>query len=303
MSELKGRYLKALVDSPFGGQVKAGEYGLISSKGLGNVDFPDHKCYSASEALKHPNLFELMPIGFDPNKTSYPYIAVITDTQQEWDFVISKCEPHSALYKLSKSFDTFKKQCPEGMAICIKDNAYCGIDWYKKQGALIYTFQEWYKLHGYSPEKTEWIPKVGEYAIMENAGGWGFSPQNNGSLALITNVGASIDGKDYPISGKLIRKSDNHLTQIKFTDVPVRSDRYPGIIICRKALPHEIPTDAPKEISNKLTIFPTEGCVYDSIENLMPLCNYLVNRPMSGSDGTTKKEEAIGIAWSSTSQW
>jgi len=374
MSELVGRYLKALINNPDGGgSVKAGEYGLIRSNDLYNVDFPNHKNYCATGALRQPKKYELMPIGFDPNKTSYPYKVVITNTQEEWDFVISKCSPSSTLYTLSKSFESFKKQYPEGIAVCIKDAAYCGIDWYKKQGALIYSFEEWCKLNNYTLRSTwipkigdvltligvktdpvvtitavledgmdgckwvkftpdtnyggrfrvnlkslpntngyylgkdftlgsdgktitPWIPQVGEYAIMEEAGGWGFSPQNNGSLAIITKVGASRDGKEYPISGNLVK--DNTL----FTDVPIRSDRYPGRIICRKALPHEISTDITKEVE-ELIHFPSEGCVYDSISNLELLTKYLTARPNSRSDGTTKKEEAIGVAWNSTSQW
>lgn len=63
---LIGRYLKALVDSPNGGLVKKGEYGLITDENLLHVDFESQKNYSCSCALDYPELYELMPIGFIP---------------------------------------------------------------------------------------------------------------------------------------------------------------------------------------------------------------------------------------------
>lgn len=63
---LIGRYLKALVDSPNGGSVKKGEYGLITDENLLHVDFESQKNYSCSCALDYPEHYELMPIGFIP---------------------------------------------------------------------------------------------------------------------------------------------------------------------------------------------------------------------------------------------
>ena len=63
---LVGRYLQALVDYPNGGCVKRGEYGLIKTESLSNIDFPSQKCYTAREALTNGK-FMLMPKGFSPN--------------------------------------------------------------------------------------------------------------------------------------------------------------------------------------------------------------------------------------------
>jgi hypothetical protein len=87
---------------------------------------------------------------------------------------------------------------------------------------------------------TNWIPEVGEYAVMVNAGGWSYSPDNNSCVAKITEVNAKqfYNGvKTYTIAGKLInpRTSDYN----SFNSIPlINSDKK---LICRKAEPHEIP--------------------------------------------------------------
>lgn len=80
----------------------------------------------------------------------------------------------------------------------------------------------------------EWIPKIGEYAVMEKAGGWGYRPENNGCVAIIENVKSSAN--DYKISGKVINpKIVDRYT--KFRDIPIKTDKG---YICRKATPEEI---------------------------------------------------------------
>ncbi len=67
LSNYIGRYLEALVDSPHGGTVKKGEYGLIINEQ--QVNFPRHKGYTCSKALSESNLninYRLMPEGFTP---------------------------------------------------------------------------------------------------------------------------------------------------------------------------------------------------------------------------------------------
>lgn len=90
----------------------------------------------------------------------------------------------------------------------------------------------------------EWIPQVGEYAIMEKAGGWSYSPDNNGCLAIITAVNKRWMpqiNKDVPsISGKLINPKT--ITYEEFTNVPIYSHNGKDVVV-RKALPHEIPIE------------------------------------------------------------
>lgn len=67
LSNYIGRYLEALVNSPHGGTVKKGEYGLIINHSQAN--FPSQIGYHCSEALKKNNLnirYRLMPEGFTP---------------------------------------------------------------------------------------------------------------------------------------------------------------------------------------------------------------------------------------------
>lgn len=108
------------------------------------------------------------------------------------------------------------------------------------------TYEEFEKKY-INPEKpSEWIPKVGEYAVMERAGGWGYRPENNGCIAIITGVkpcecvpGGTIPQDTYKISGKLLNpKIESHYT--KFSNIPIKTDQG---YICRKALSHEIPED------------------------------------------------------------
>jgi hypothetical protein len=58
-----------------------------------------------------------------------------------------------------------------------------------------------------------------------------------------------------------------------------------------------------KEQKEELKEFPSEGCVYDSVEKLDNLVKYLLNRPLNRTDGKVQKSEAIGIAWNRTSCW
>lgn len=64
---LIGRWVKALVDSPVGGSVRAGEYGKFTSEY--KIDFPSQKNYSCSIQTLTESLtkLELMPEGFEPS--------------------------------------------------------------------------------------------------------------------------------------------------------------------------------------------------------------------------------------------
>jgi hypothetical protein len=67
-----GRYIKALVDKPFGGAVKAGDIGKIIDEH--DADFPSHKNYSCKSALHKAFLgikFELMPEGYVPSAEEF----------------------------------------------------------------------------------------------------------------------------------------------------------------------------------------------------------------------------------------
>ena len=95
---------------------------------------------------------------------------------------------------------------------------------------------------------TDYIPKIGDYVIMENAGGWGYHPANNGCLAVITDVstrrisGIKKDLTVYSISGTLINSIKS--LPVKFADIPQLDSSEK--VVFRQALPHEISNTTPK---------------------------------------------------------
>lgn len=94
------------------------------------------------------------------------------------------------------------------------------------------------------PSKSEYIPQVGDYVVMEKAGGWGYSPDNNGCVALVSRVGKNRVGRVEVSSiwGEVINPNNNS-RGVKFSDIPQFGY---GKEIFRKALPHEIPNTTSK---------------------------------------------------------
>lgn len=95
----------------------------------------------------------------------------------------------------------------------------------------------------------EYIPQVGDYVVMENAGGWGYSPHNNGCIAIVEKVSTRAVGYysksiTVPsIGGQVI--NPKKLDGVVFTNVPIIGLNKERVF--RKALPHEIPSDLPKK--------------------------------------------------------
>ena len=89
------------------------------------------------------------------------------------------------------------------------------------------------------PKVAEYIPQVGDYVIMEKAGGWGYSPDNNGCVAFVSRVGKTIVERVevFSIWGEVINPNEDKV--VRFTNIPQFG--YNKKIIFRKALPHEIP--------------------------------------------------------------
>ena len=87
----------------------------------------------------------------------------------------------------------------------------------------------------------EYTPQVGDYVVMEKAGGWGYSPDNNGCVALVSRV---VRAEVSSIWGEVINPNDNS-RDVKFSAIPQFG--YDKEVIFRKALPHEIPINTPQE--------------------------------------------------------
>ena len=82
----------------------------------------------------------------------------------------------------------------------------------------------------------EYTPQVGDYVVMEKAGGWGYSPDNNGCVALVSRV---VYSEVSSIWGEVINPNDTS-RGVKFSAIP--QFRHNKEVIFRKALPHEIPS-------------------------------------------------------------
>ena len=91
----------------------------------------------------------------------------------------------------------------------------------------------------------EYIPQVGDYVVMEKAGGWGHSPDNNGCVALVSRIGKTIvEGVEVPcIWGEII--NPNTIRNVKFSNIPQFG--YDKEVIFRKTLPYEIPINTSQE--------------------------------------------------------
>lgn len=93
----------------------------------------------------------------------------------------------------------------------------------------------------------DYTPKVGDHVIMEKAGGWGYHPDNNGCLAIISKISNRViehvkgSSVTYSISGKVINPKTS--SSVKFTDVPQIGCE--NEIIFRKATMAEITAFSP----------------------------------------------------------
>ncbi len=132
---LVGRYIKALVDRPLGGYIKAGEYGIITDDKRGYVDFPSQRNYGIEISFQdYPNKYQLMPKDFNPNKIeSTP----ITTTSEDLLKEAKRRYPVGTVYKglvsgtstiKTETFDYYKGQdqiCTDGGTV------YLGGQWAK----------------------------------------------------------------------------------------------------------------------------------------------------------------------------
>lgn len=78
---------------------------------------------------------------------------VITTTQEEWDFCLSKCDQSSRISKCNDKFKQWSEPYPEGIAVYIENNSYCGVNWFKNNGYEVIPFQEFLDSNGYTFEE------------------------------------------------------------------------------------------------------------------------------------------------------
>ena len=102
----------------------------------------------------------------------------------------------------------------------------------------------------------EYTPQVGDYVVMEKAGGWGYSPDNNGCVALVNRIGKTIAYgiEVFSIGGEVINPNKGHA--VKFSGIPQFADKE---VVFRKALPHEIPSSNVKVEPQQQVVEWSEG--------------------------------------------
>lgn len=214
MEDLTGRYLKAKVDQAdeVGGIFKGNYTKIISHSGLGNYNidwgFGD---YIAAKPINTRN-WELMPIGWTPDtEKKYTYEVVCCETQEQWDFVLSKFNPLG----LEKSLWNKGRCITFGGTTTI--GTHSAKSWFESNGvSKVYSFEEWCNKFGhvFSPEKEEF--KVGDWAV---------------SLTKTKNY----------IIGEVGRISKVENGMCAFEGKPQDWGNLRDFNTYRKALPHEIP--------------------------------------------------------------
>ena len=112
-------------------------------------------------------------------------------------------------------------------------------------------------------KKEEYIPQIGDYVVMEKAAGWGYSPDNNGCIAIVEKVSSKtvqhLGSVSYTVPSIYCTVvSPKNLNNINFIDVPIIGLDKERIF--RKALPHEIPSNLPKKDVIKKSDSPLEIC-------------------------------------------
>lgn len=209
MENLNDRWVKILKDNPWSSGAKIGQYYQIDHYAGG-----DHKLKGAGYISSNPmGNYELMPIGWTPEiEKKYTYEVVSCETQEQWDFVLSKFNP----------LGLEKRLWDKGRCITFGGTTAIGThstkSWFEHtRTSKIYSFEEWCNKFGhvFSPKKEEW--KIGDwaYVLKESRGGY----KNPGDVFKVIKVQNSFS-----------------IPCLYFDDYScVTADRV------RKALSHEIP--------------------------------------------------------------
>ena len=175
--------------------------------------------YFKEKGFSYPN------ICFELYQETYKYEVVHTETQEQWDFVLTKIK--NTVNNTSKGFISYKEES----GLNINSGSQADIPWWKetyKENIKIYSFEEWLDKFGHKSEylkqnqkQEQWIPQVGDYVITK-----GYSDSYDGRILKITKIDSNrycyfevFDKGYYDKNHNFGKKS-----------------------ILRKALPHEIPT-------------------------------------------------------------
>lgn len=164
---------------------------------------------------------------------TYKYEVVHTETQEQWDFVLTKIK--NTVNNTSKGFISYKEES----GLNINSGSQADIPWWRetyKENIKIYLFEEWLDKFGHKSEylkqnqkEEQWIPQVGDWIYSNNLGCWDYNECK------------------HPV--KIVEIKDNKFRYDLFSNTKTNSFKKGDISghynlskIVRKALPHEIPT-------------------------------------------------------------
>lgn len=126
----------------------------------------------------------LKELGINQQNTQQ-YEVVHCQTKQEWDFVREKTTKVN-----SQEWEQAVTQYPEGIALSSEGLGWCGLNYFKQENSLIYSFNEWCNKFGHSPD---FMNKKQELSLLEQAAikypiGCLYKGRYEGSKTLYTEI-------------------------------------------------------------------------------------------------------------------
>ena len=164
------------------------------------------------------------------------YLNIMKNQEEKIPEYVECIKPllHSTVGKIYKVIDSKN---------CESDRLDYKYSWKEDQFKI--STKEAYEAQNTYLKAAEYTPQVGDYVVMEKAGGWGYHPDNNGCLAIVNRIGKIRvrEGEVFTICGDVINPNKDKV--VNFNSVPQFG--YNKERVFRKALPHEIPINTPQE--------------------------------------------------------
>lgn len=162
------------------------------------------------------------------------YLNIMKNQEEKIPEYVECIESKDDSFTVGKIYIWPAPVCNKGVARSISVTCLEGMLWEFKPST-----KEAYEAQNTYLKAAEYTPQVGDYVVMEKAGGWGYSPDNNGCVAIVNRIGKTrVEGAEvFSIWGEVINPNKDKV--VKFNSIPQFG--YGKEVIFRKALPHEIP--------------------------------------------------------------